>query len=39
LLRGLSLSFKAYKTYITALFTNLLSKLYKNKYIRCSLKP
>jgi len=33
------LSFKAYKTYITAMFTHLVTKLYKSKYRRWLLKP
>jgi len=33
---GPGLSFKAYKTYITAMFTHF--KLYKSKYLQCSFK-
>jgi len=32
------LSFKAYKMYITTIFTRLVAKLYKNKNLRCSFK-
>jgi len=31
LLVGQNMSFKAYKMYITAIFTNVVAKLYKNK--------
>jgi len=36
LLHEQSLSFKAYKMYITAMSTHLVLKLYKNKNLRCS---
>jgi len=39
LLHGPSLSLKVHETYITALFTNLVLKLYKNKFLWCSFKP
>ena len=38
LLVGQVMSFKAYKMYITAIFTHLVAKLYKNKNLRCSFK-
>jgi len=33
-----SLSFKAYKIYVAAIFTHIVLKLYKNKYLRFSFK-
>jgi len=38
LLLSQGMSFKAYKLYITAIFTHLVVKLYKNKNLRCSFK-
>ena len=38
LLLSQGLIFKAYKMYITAIFTHLIAKLYKNKNLRCSFK-
>jgi len=37
-MKSISLRFKAYKTYITAIFTHLVLKLYKNKNLRWSFK-
>jgi len=36
LLHGQSLSFKAYKANMTAIFAHLVLKLYKNKSLRCA---